>query len=82
MHAPKLLEPFLLHHLTLYYFAPQLRFILRVPIPSDFCLNPKIITPLSLTPGHNSGNNSDMASRGPWEWHCMTTQLLEQGRYC
>lgn len=46
-HAPKLLEPFLLHHSTLYYFAPQLRFILRIPIPSDFCLNPKIMTPLS-----------------------------------
>lgn len=61
----KLLDPFILHHLTLYYFAFQLCFILRIPISFDFCLNPKIIINVSLTPGCNSGNNSDMANRGP-----------------
>ena len=61
----KLLDPFISHHLTLYYFAFQLCFILRIPIPSDFCLNPKIIINVSLTPGRYSGNNSDMADRGP-----------------
>lgn len=61
----RLMDPFILDHLTLYYFVFQLCFILRIPIPSDFYLNPKIIICLSLTPGHNSGNNSEMASREP-----------------
>lgn len=66
VHMRKLSEPFLSHHLTLYHFASQLLFILRIPIPSD-CLNPEIIAPLPLTAGNDSGNNSDIASRRPCE---------------